>query len=57
MPVLFVELKRQRDGQVSAAQAEGLDYLNGLGDAGYPVRVVVARGFREAVDYIEGEGY
>lgn len=52
LPVLFVEMKRQRVGTVSEHQKEWLDYLN---RAGFPAQV--CKGFHDARRFIEGKGY
>lgn len=52
LPVLFVEMKRQRGGVVSDHQKDWLDYLN---KAGFPAQV--CKGFNEARQFIEERGY
>lgn len=52
LPVLFIELKRQKGGRVSEHQQEWLSYLQ---SAGY--RAKVCHGFSEARAFIESEGY
>lgn len=54
LPVLFIELKRQRGGTVSPAQQEWIDYLNSIHGN---IRAAVCKGFAEARAFVEGEGY
>lgn len=52
LPVLFIELKRQRGGRVSEHQQDWLSYLEATGH-----RAKVCHGFSEARAFIESEGY
>lgn len=57
LPILLVELKRQKGGTVSDSQREWIDYINELFCTGYPIQAAVCRGFNEAREFIESRGY
>jgi hypothetical protein len=57
LPIIFIEFKRKKGGRVSGDQHEWLDYLRALEEMGYPVRAFVAKGFCEAREILEREGY
>lgn len=52
-PVLWIELKRRRGGQISQSQQEWIDYINTL--PGHAAKV--CKGFEEAREFILSFGY
>ena len=53
LPVLWIELKRQRGGQISDAQRSWIDYINTV--PGH--KAAVCRGFEEARKFILNWGF
>lgn len=56
LPILYIEMKRVKNGTVSPEQQEWLDYLDDLAPE-YNIRARVCRGFEEARDFITAYGY
>ena len=57
LPIIYIEFKRKKGGRVSGDQRGWLEYLHALEELWYPVKAYVARGFREAREILEREGY
>lgn len=56
LPILFIELKKQRGGAVSESQQGWIDYLTGLSDT-HLIKSTVCKGCSDAIKFIQEAGY
>lgn len=56
LPIVYIELKRQRGGQISAYQREWIDYLTQISES-HNIQATVCKGCDEAIKFLQAQGY